>query len=127
MGKWELADKYGASDCFECGCCSYVCPADIPHVAYVRKAKAEHRRRGEEVKGGETDMANNDLIVSAPPHIKGKELIGTAMRDVAIALIPVIAVSIGFFRLYAVVNLAAAVRHRHRLRGGDAQDNGPRS
>lgn len=40
-GKWDLADKYGARDCFECGCCSYVCPARISHVAYVRKAKAE--------------------------------------------------------------------------------------
>jgi electron transport complex protein RnfC len=41
LGKWEMADKYGARDCFECGCCSYVCPARIPHVGYVRKAKAE--------------------------------------------------------------------------------------
>lgn len=41
LGKWELADRYGARDCFECGCCSYVCPARIPHVGYVRKAKAE--------------------------------------------------------------------------------------
>jgi electron transport complex protein RnfC len=41
LGKWDLADKYGARDCFECGCCSYVCPARIPHVGYVRKAKAE--------------------------------------------------------------------------------------
>jgi len=40
-GQWELADKYGARDCFECGCCSYVCPARIQHVAYVRKTKAE--------------------------------------------------------------------------------------
>ena len=40
-GQWEMADKYGALDCFECGCCSYKCPARIPHVAYVRKAKAE--------------------------------------------------------------------------------------
>ncbi len=41
VGKWEMADKYGANDCFECGCCSYVCPSGISHVAYVRKAKAE--------------------------------------------------------------------------------------
>lgn len=40
-GQWDLADKYGARDCFECGCCSYVCPARIPHVGYVRKVKAE--------------------------------------------------------------------------------------
>ncbi len=40
-GKWAEADRFGARDCFECGCCSYACPANIPHVAYVRKAKAE--------------------------------------------------------------------------------------
>jgi len=40
-GKWDLAEKYGAKDCFECGACAYVCPARIPHIAYVRKAKAE--------------------------------------------------------------------------------------
>jgi electron transport complex protein RnfC len=32
---------WGALDCFECGCCSFTCPAYIPHVDYVRKAKAE--------------------------------------------------------------------------------------
>ena len=40
-GQWDLAEKYGAMDCFECGCCSFVCPARIKHVAYVRKSKAE--------------------------------------------------------------------------------------
>ncbi len=54
-------------------------------------------------------MASQDLIVSSPPHLREKGLMGLAMRDVAIALIPLIAVSIGFFRLYAVVNLAVAV------------------
>jgi electron transport complex protein RnfC len=37
----DMADFYGARDCFECGCCSFVCPSRIPHVAYVRAAKAE--------------------------------------------------------------------------------------
>ncbi|MDD5448548.1 MAG: SLBB domain-containing protein, partial [Actinomycetota bacterium] len=40
-GEWEKAEMWGALDCFECGCCSYTCPAYIPHVSYVRKAKAE--------------------------------------------------------------------------------------
>jgi electron transport complex protein RnfD len=53
-------------------------------------------------------MAHYDLAVTAPPHIKSKEEVSHAMRDVLIALIPVVAVSIGFFRLYAVVNLAVA-------------------
>ncbi len=38
---WEKAEMWGAIDCFECGCCSYTCPAYIPHVQYVRLAKAE--------------------------------------------------------------------------------------
>jgi electron transport complex protein RnfD len=54
-------------------------------------------------------MAERELTYSVPPHIRSEEKIPTAMRDVAIALIPVIAVAIGFFRLYAVVNLAACV------------------
>lgn len=61
------------------------------------------------MKGGEKYMANNEYMLSAPPHIKDRDKTATAMRDVAIALIPVIAVAIGFFRLYAVVNLAAGV------------------
>ncbi len=40
-GQYEEADKLGARDCFECGCCSFVCPSRIPHVGYVRIAKAE--------------------------------------------------------------------------------------
>ncbi|MDY6793732.1 MAG: RnfABCDGE type electron transport complex subunit D [Actinomycetota bacterium] len=51
-------------------------------------------------------MAQYDLTVTAPPHLKTKEDVSYAMRDVLIALIPIMAVSIGFFRLYAVVNLA---------------------
>ncbi|MHB8895388.1 MAG: RnfABCDGE type electron transport complex subunit D [Candidatus Geothermincolia bacterium] len=54
-------------------------------------------------------MADREFLWSAPPHIKGKEQVSNAMRDVAIALIPVIAVAIGFFRLYALVNLTACV------------------
>ena len=40
-GKYDEANRFGAQDCFECGCCAYVCPSRISHVAYVRKAKAE--------------------------------------------------------------------------------------
>ena len=61
------------------------------------------------MRGGETNMAQYGLTVTTSPHIKGKEQIGTAMRDVAIALIPVILVAIWFFRLDAIINLAAAV------------------
>ncbi|MGI5822704.1 MAG: electron transport complex subunit RsxC [Dethiobacteria bacterium] len=37
----ELAEKYGALDCFECGCCTYTCPAKRPLVQWIRIAKGE--------------------------------------------------------------------------------------
>jgi electron transport complex protein RnfC len=33
-------------DCFECGSCSFVCPAHIPLVQQFRMAKAMVRKRG---------------------------------------------------------------------------------
>lgn len=35
------ADKIFALDCFECGCCSFVCPSKIPLVERIKKAKEE--------------------------------------------------------------------------------------
>ncbi len=40
-GQWDKAEQWGALDCFECGCCSFDCPALIPHVQYTRTAKAK--------------------------------------------------------------------------------------
>ncbi|MBN1834461.1 MAG: electron transport complex subunit RsxC [Spirochaetales bacterium] len=37
-------EAYHLSDCFECGACSYVCPARIPLVQYFRMAKLMNRR-----------------------------------------------------------------------------------
>ncbi len=54
-------------------------------------------------------MAKEELTVTVSPHIKSGEQISTAMRDVALALLPVVLVGIGFFRLYAIVNLAAGI------------------
>ncbi len=36
----EMENNYHLKDCFECGCCSYVCPSSIPLVQYFRIAKA---------------------------------------------------------------------------------------
>jgi len=36
-------DQYHLFDCFECGCCSYVCPSGIPLVQHFRVAKAMNR------------------------------------------------------------------------------------
>jgi electron transport complex protein RnfC len=40
-----MADSFHLNDCFECGCCSYVCPANIPLVQYFRIAKAINREQ----------------------------------------------------------------------------------
>ena len=41
----EMQSNFYLNDCFECGCCSYVCPAGIPLVQYFRIAKASNRRK----------------------------------------------------------------------------------
>ncbi|GAB6051939.1 electron transport complex subunit RsxC [Magnetospira thiophila] len=41
----EMAEKYNLTSCFECGCCSYVCPSHIPLVQYFRVAKAVNFQR----------------------------------------------------------------------------------
>jgi len=40
-----MTEKYHLQDCFECGCCSYVCPSNIPLVQYFRIAKAINREQ----------------------------------------------------------------------------------
>jgi electron transport complex protein RnfC len=42
-----MEEKYHLNDCFECGCCSYVCPSGIPLVQYFRIAKAINRENRE--------------------------------------------------------------------------------
>ena len=41
----RMAEEFHLNDCFECGCCSYVCPANIPLVQYFRIAKAINREQ----------------------------------------------------------------------------------
>jgi electron transport complex protein RnfC len=40
-----MARDFHLFDCFECGCCSYVCPSNIPLVQYFRIAKAVNREQ----------------------------------------------------------------------------------
>lgn len=42
---WELAKKYGANSCIECGCCTYVCPAKRPLVQSIKLAKKYIREK----------------------------------------------------------------------------------
>jgi electron transport complex protein RnfC len=37
----DKTKEYNLFDCIECGCCSYVCPSEIPLVHYFRFAKTE--------------------------------------------------------------------------------------
>jgi len=40
-----MLQKYNLLDCFECGCCSYVCPSNIPLVQLFRESKEMIRKR----------------------------------------------------------------------------------
>jgi electron transport complex protein RnfC len=40
-GFYEEAKEYNLWDCFECGTCSFVCPANRPIVQLVRLAKSQ--------------------------------------------------------------------------------------
>jgi electron transport complex protein RnfC len=40
-GHYEDAKAYNLMDCFECGSCTFVCPANRPMVQWVKKAKKE--------------------------------------------------------------------------------------
>jgi Na+-translocating ferredoxin:NAD+ oxidoreductase subunit C len=44
-GKGQLTEKFGIFDCFECGCCAYVCPARRPLVQFARLAKIAVKKR----------------------------------------------------------------------------------
>jgi electron transport complex protein RnfC len=42
----RMAEEFNLMDCFECGCCSFVCPSHIPLVQQFRFAKAAVRKAG---------------------------------------------------------------------------------
>jgi len=44
--RWDDCRILNINDCIECGCCSYVCPAERPLVDLFKWAKAELRRNG---------------------------------------------------------------------------------
>ncbi|MBM4326879.1 MAG: electron transport complex subunit RsxC [Deltaproteobacteria bacterium] len=43
-GKGHLTERFGIMECFECGCCAYVCPAKRPLVQFCRLAKIGVKR-----------------------------------------------------------------------------------
>lgn len=36
---WGAAEEHNVTDCIECGCCSFSCPANIPLLDYIRLGK----------------------------------------------------------------------------------------
>ena len=40
-GRYDDCKTVYIDDCFECGTCTYVCPANIPIVQYIKVAKQE--------------------------------------------------------------------------------------
>ncbi len=40
---YDFAIKYNMTACCECGCCSFVCPAQIPLAQYIRAGKNQYR------------------------------------------------------------------------------------
>lgn len=42
----RMEEELHLNDCFECGCCSFVCPSNIPLVQYFRIAKSINRDPG---------------------------------------------------------------------------------
>jgi len=46
-GRTLDTERYGALDCYECGCCSYVCPSSRPLVQFMQVAKGALRRSSE--------------------------------------------------------------------------------
>ena len=44
VGRPLETERFGVKECFECGCCSYSCPAKRPLVQFMQVAKAAYRR-----------------------------------------------------------------------------------
>lgn len=45
-GRGHLTEQFGVNECFECGCCAYVCPAKRPLVQFARLAKIQVKKHG---------------------------------------------------------------------------------
>jgi electron transport complex protein RnfC len=43
-GRAEETSQFGVFECFECGCCAYVCPSKRPLVQFIRIAKMKAKR-----------------------------------------------------------------------------------
>ena len=44
-GRADETSQFGVFECFECGCCAYVCPAKRPLVQFIRLAKMKAKKQ----------------------------------------------------------------------------------
>ena len=65
----RMAEQHHLMDCFECGCCSFVCPSHIPLVQQFRVAKAAVRkaRAAREAQERATARAQTEDTTRATP------------------------------------------------------------
>ncbi|MEG2756168.1 MAG: electron transporter RnfC, partial [Mucinivorans sp.] len=38
---WDRLEAERITDCIECGCCAYTCPASLPLLDYIRLGKTQ--------------------------------------------------------------------------------------
>ena len=51
-GRFEDTPRFGLLDCFECGCCAFICPSKRPLVQFIRTAKMKLRQKAMATKKG---------------------------------------------------------------------------
>ena len=107
--------RYGAMDCIECGCCTYICPSKRYLVHYIRLAK--QKLLPLEVKlandlGGAV-VEETRFKISPSPHIRDEDSTPNIMLTVVVALLPVwiAATYFGFdsIRLVVLSSLSAII------------------
>ncbi len=67
---YEKCKPYSVSECIDCGCCEYICPAELPLRRYIKAAKG-FMRSAYNSKGGTKGAADAiDTDENAEPLIE---------------------------------------------------------
>jgi Na+-translocating ferredoxin:NAD+ oxidoreductase RnfC subunit len=94
-----MGEQYFLGDCFECGCCTYVCPSNIPLVQQFRVAK-------QMLRCGRRRRNTGPPSRSVPRRIKA---IGQAsrqiMRHVVYSLLPICAFYVFQYGMSALASI----------------------
>ncbi len=68
----ETAERYDLMACCECGCCSFVCPANIPLPQYIRSGKNLARVQAAQKRAQEQAEQAKAKAAEAPPEPAAK-------------------------------------------------------